>query len=74
MLWVGASTSSSVALHWADSWGDCLGVTECVALGSGNTLGGGTTLGGSTLGYGTTLGGVTVGDITGVASGAGLGV
>ena len=62
MLWLGASTSVSFSLCWATSRVDRLGVTGFAALGGGITLGGGTT-----------LVGVTVGEITGVDIGSGLG-
>ena len=62
-----ASTSYSIFLRWATSWGDFLGVAGCAVLG------GSTTLVGFTLGGGTTLGGATVSEITRVSSGAGLG-
>ena len=73
MFLAGSSTSYFMSLRMANIWGERRGVTGSAALGGGTTLVCGTTLGVSTLGGGTLVG-VTVGEITKVTNGIGLGV
>ena len=67
VLWVGASTSSSILLLWFASRGERLSGTWRAAVGVVTTLVGGATVGAPTLGGG------TIDEVNGVASDVGVG-